>query len=172
MRSDKLDARFRAVLDRIKIPAEGTPTFADVVSGIAMALAQGDPAAHDGGRQTYGLLQLSPRRGAGYGLEPRELLDPATNAEVGLPPLAEAYAAAVEAGKTGAALVAAVCAGGGYSAIPVLRQMDLLPQPAGETSAPAPAAAPSTPGIVAEAEDDVAALKAEIAALKAKLGIQ
>jgi hypothetical protein len=141
-----LDPRFAEVFAAIAQTVEQSdPSFQELVGAVVAAESAGNPGAWRPTDDTYGLLQLSPRRGPGIGIPARQLLRPDVQARVGLPVLADAYSSAAGQGMKGEQLVRAVCRAAGYLAEPVLRELKLGPfAPEQADQAPAPASAEAT----------------------------
>lgn len=68
---------------------------------IAYAESSDNPAAVSPSKDSYGLFQLNRKSGQGIGYTAAQLLNPTTNAQIGIAPIATAYQAAQKQGLSG-----------------------------------------------------------------------
>lgn len=68
---------------------------------IAYAESSDNPNAVSPSKDSYGLFQLNRKSGQGIGYTVTQLLDPTTNAQIGIAPIASAYQAAQKQGLSG-----------------------------------------------------------------------
>lgn len=92
--------------------ANGVPTW--ITSDIIQAESSGNPSAVGDNGTSFGLLQLHTNGGQGTGYTQAQLLDPATNLKIGLPPIAQAYKQSSKAGLTGLPLLLATANASGH----------------------------------------------------------
>lgn len=110
-----LDPRFVAVMDELgKTMPAADPSFGQVWRAIVEVESNGDATAVGDGGTSYGYLQLHQDGGQGTGYTASQLLNPATNAQIGGPPIAQAYARGVTDGKTGMDLLNFVAINSGH----------------------------------------------------------
>lgn len=92
--------------------ANGVPAW--ITSDIIQAESGGNPSAVGDNGTSFGLLQLHQNGGQGTGYTQAQLFNPATNLQIGVPPIAQAYKQSSKAGLTGLPLLLATANSSGH----------------------------------------------------------
>lgn len=160
VKTKDLDPRFATVCDQIaKDLPQGTPIFDDVVCAIVEAESTGEATAVGGEGHKFGYLQIDDRFGVGLGRTARELLNPAVNASLAIPAIAEGYRQAVVKGLSGKDLLDYVWTESGRPASTraVVEKAAGYGEDSGAAAAPAPTSPqPTAPAAPAAADPELA----------------